>query len=200
MIAKGTWPAVAVPIISQNTGEELMCQFGYSGNKGTPQVGVCFEFTAGPNSGDRITWIGYLTENTEERTLQSLRIIGFKGDDLDKFNDQRPDQEVHLVIEHEENPKDGKVYAKVAWVNDPKRSGGFIMSKPMEAKDRRMFAARFKSKLKGMPPVEGTKAERKPRAAAPADDSSNGWSGNDMPDPPKDRDFGPPTSDEEPPF
>jgi len=25
MIAKGTWPAVAVPIISQKTGDELMC-------------------------------------------------------------------------------------------------------------------------------------------------------------------------------
>jgi hypothetical protein len=96
---------------------------------------------------------------------------------------------VHLVIEHEDSQKDGKTYAKVAWVNDPKRSGGFIMSKPMEAKDRRMFAARFKSKLKGLPPVEGTKAERKPRTAAPVDDGNNGWSGNDQADPPAPRDY-----------
>lgn len=204
MIAKGTHPAVVVPIVSQKTGEELMCQFGHSDQKGTPQVGVCFEITAGPHSGDRITWIGYFTDKSEERTLGALRIAGFKGDDLDKFNEQHPDQEVHLVIEHEESQKDGKTYAKVAWVNDPKRSGGFVMSKPMESKELRMFAARFKSKLKGIPTVEGAKAERKPRSAAPAADVDNGsWSGNDNPDPPAPRDYDqspPKGSDDDIPF
>lgn len=195
MIAKGTHPAVVVPVVSQKTGEELVCQFGHSENKGTPQVAVCFEIIAGPHSGERITWIGYFTDKSEDRTLQALRIAGFTGDDLDAFNGQHPNQEVHLVIDHEVNPKDGETYAKVSWVNDPKRSGGFVMSKPMEAKERRMFAARFKSKLKGIPAVEGDKAVRQPRSAAPAPaPAGNGWSGNDEPDPP------PPAGDDQIPF
>jgi len=193
MIAKGAHPAVVVPIVSQKTGEELICQFGYSGQKQTPQVAVCFEIIAGPNSGDRITWIGYFTETVQkngktvsERTLESLRVCGFKGDDLDKFNDQRPDQEVQLIVDHETG-QDGKTYAKVSWVNDPNRAGGFVMENQMDPKQKRMFAAQFKAKLKSIPSVEGKKAERQPRSVAPTGD--NGWSGNDQPDPPKPGEF-----------
>lgn len=201
MIAEGTYPAVVVPIVSQETGQELVCQFGYSGVKETPQVGVCFEILSGPYAGERRSWIGYLTDKATDRTLQSLRICGFKGDDIDTFNDQRPNQEVHIVIEHEEDDK-GKLREKIAWVNDPARGGGLVFKNQMDAKQRRMFAAQFKSKLKSIPAVEGKKAERQPRSAAPAE---NGWSGNDAPDPPRgdyDRlpSGAPPASDDDIPF
>lgn len=192
MLPKGVYPA-AVSLMQTDFGE-LACQFGKA-KTGTQQVLVTFEILRGAQAGQKIGWFGYFTDATTERTLQALRICGFAGDDLDKFADQRPDNEVEIVVDHE--IYEGKPKAKVQWVNAP---GGVLrMADPLSAADMRKFSAQFKSKLKSMPAVTTKKAVREEpsAAAAPGDEP---WSGNDQPDPPKENEPGAPLGDDGIPF
>jgi hypothetical protein len=200
MLRAGSFAAVVTPL--QTQWGELACQFGKSSKKETPLVTVAFEILRGPDAGQRISWIGYFTENTEKRTLEALRICGFTGDDLDKFADQRPTNEVEIVIEHEKSD-DGKERAKVAWVNDPRRSGGLRLEAPLRDGDLRKFGAQFKAKLKSMPAVTTVEAKREPPSAQTSEPVDDGWNGNDQPDPPPaNSDFGRgrPASDDDIPF
>lgn len=190
MLPAGAYAVVVVPV---NTDfGELACQFGRSGQKKTPQVCVTFEVLRGPEAGQRISWFGYFTDKTADRTLESLRICGFVGEDMDRFWEQRPENEVQIIVEHEEF--DGKTRAKVQWINNP-GGGGVRLSDPMNQADARKFAAQFKSKLKSMPAVKGTKAEREPPGPAAEPDDRG-----DVP--PDDSDFGRsrPASDDDIPF
>lgn len=195
MLRPGSYPAVVLPV---NTDfGELACQFGKSKTKGTPQVVVTFEILRGPDAGQTISWFGYFTDNVEatERTLKALRACGFTGDDMDKFWEQRPNNEVEIVVIHEDY--EGKTRAKVAWVNA--RGGGVKLADPMRDADLRKFSAQFKSKLKSIPAVKAIEAKREPPSAAPSDE----WNGNDAPDPPsQSSDFGrsTPASDDDIPF
>jgi hypothetical protein len=162
---------------------ELACQFGHSKEKGTPQVAVVFEILRGPDAGQKVTWMGYFTDKSTERTLKALRICGFTGDDLDTFADQRPTNEVQLILENE--TYDGKTRVKVAWVNDP-TFGGMRMENALSGSELRKFGAKFKSSLKAIPPVKTVEAKREPPSAAP---EGEGWSGNDTLPPPSDDEF-----------
>jgi hypothetical protein len=179
MIAKGNHFAAVVPI--QTDGGEVAAQFGYSKNKGTPQVAVCLEILRGPEAGQRITWMGYFTDNTEERTLKSLRICGFEGADLDKFAEQRPTNEVVIVVEHEED-QNGKLRAKVAWINDP-NFGGMRMANALAGPELRKFGAQFKAKLRTLPEVKTTEAVREAPSAPPAEDIDQSQRQDSKPDP-----------------
>jgi hypothetical protein len=159
MLRAGAYAAVVTPL--QTDFGELACQFGKSNKKQTPLVTVAFEILRGPDAGQRISWIGYFTEKTEKRTLEALRICGFTGDDIDKFADQRPTNEVEIIVE-QETGEDGKVRPKVAWVNDPRRSGGLRLEAPLRDGDLRKFGAQFKSKLKAIPAVKTVEAKREP--------------------------------------
>ena len=116
---------------------------GESKNKGTPQSQVAFELSQEGYEGQRIDWLGYYTEKTEDRTLESLRIAGWTGDDLSAA--ELPglgSTEVDLVIENEE--WEGKTRSKVQWVNKP---GGIALGKPMDDVARKTFAARMRAKI-----------------------------------------------------
>ena len=92
-------------------------QFGLA-ETGTEQVAVTFEITEeGEFHGHTIVWFGFFTEATAERTVQALRTCGWDGDDLSDLRGLDRN-EVVLVIEHDEY--NGKVQARVKWVN---RSG-----------------------------------------------------------------------------
>jgi len=177
MLRAGTHAAVVVPM--HTDFGELACQFGKAGT-GTQQVLVMFEILRGPCAGDKISWFGYFTDGTIQRTLESLRICGFTGEDLDKFCDQRPTNEVALVVGEEEYQ--GKARLKVMWINDPNRAG-IKMADPLRDGDLRKFSAQFKSKLKAMPAVKTTEAKREPPSAAGEQDDRG-----DVP--PDDSDFG----------
>ena len=184
MLNKGMYAAVVVPV--QTEFGELACQFGHSSKKATPQVVVCFEVLRGPHAGKRMSWIGYLTEKAEERTLKTLRLCGFAGDDIDKFADQRPTNEVQLDVQDEIDDK-GQTRTRIAWVNDPTFGGGMKMENALGGADLRKFGAQFKSKLKAMPAMKTVDAKRE---AAPSGEGEP-WNGNDSPDPPpSDPDFG----------
>lgn len=96
-------------------------QFG-SSSKGTAQVAVTYEVTDGPAAGNSITWIGFFTDGTTERTIESLQNSGWKGTDLTELDGLEGEKlfaalgnEVSLTIENE--TYEGKTRPRVRWVN-----------------------------------------------------------------------------------
>ena len=197
MLPAGTYAAVVSPV--QTDHGTVPIQWGPGTDKSPFTAAVNFEIINGPFSGQKITAFLYFSDTagksgktTAERSIESLRACGFTGDDIDKFADQSPDIEVQIVVEHE--TYQGKVRAKVAWINAASR--GFTFEKPLETSSLRKFSAQLKSTLKAIPVVQGKKAERQPPTSAPPADD-NGWNGNDTLPPPNNN---PRTADDDIPF
>src|SRR6266403_2415299 len=95
--------------------------------KGNDQIAVELEIIEGDEKGRRLTWYGYFTDKTEERTIESLRILGWTGDNLADVKDLDAN-EVEIVVEPEEytNPTTGKTTtrSRVKWIN---RGGGIAL-------------------------------------------------------------------------
>lgn len=161
MIPAGTYLAVA-----QST------QWGKA-KSGTKQVAVEFQIIDGSYAGHSITWFGYFTEKTWKRTCEALRYCGWKGDDLTNLGSLN--QEVNIVIEHEEY--DGKLRAKVAWVNRP-GAGQVKLSDPMSDAELRQFAAQMRQRAREIAEVEGAQSgagrQADPFAPGPAPDPFGG--------------------------
>src|SRR6185437_16355806 len=106
---------------------------------GTEQIGVPCEFVDGPNKGMQITWYGYFSDSAIDRTFESLRTLGFKGDDLGDLSSLgSPDAPVvQLVLENEDY--NGQTQVKVRWVN---KLGGAAMKNAFDDSQRQSFAAR----------------------------------------------------------
>lgn len=86
-------------------------------------VAVTFRLEDGPDRGKSVDWQGWLTPKAQERTVKSLVAMGFDGENLSSCK-----EEVIVVLENEEyEDEEGKkhVRARVKWVNDPNRTGGF---------------------------------------------------------------------------
>lgn len=92
---------------------------------GTDQVAVSFELLDEPWTGQRITWYGFLTAKTAERTIESLIYCGWEGDNLADLRGIDAN-DVSLEIEHD--TYEGQTRAKVKWVN---RAGGLAVT-PMD--------------------------------------------------------------------
>ncbi len=167
MIPEGYYNATAVPVATDNGPQKV--QFGFT-KENKRQVAVCFEILDGEYAGHKLTWFGYFTEKTTERTIQALRYCGFRGDDLMAANDQALDQAVSITVEHAEYL--GKVSAKVAWVNAP-GGGGFKLSAPMKKDDLRRFAAEMKMAVRGIPDAPGEKAVRGSSPGSDGDDAGD---------------------------
>jgi len=105
------------------------CVLGKSANKGTDYLEFYFKVIDGEHAGQLVRWTGYFTENTSERTIQSLLFAGWVGEDLSEFADGAlhglDSNEVDIVVEIEEYEKDGetKHSPRVQWVNRP---GGYL--------------------------------------------------------------------------
>lgn len=126
----------------------VACEAGMGkAGSGAEQVAVSFELLEGPNAGEKITWYGYFSEKTWERTVESLRACGWEGDDLAHL-DGIDRNEVLLVIEHEPN-QDGKVFAKVRWVNKL-GGGGVALKEALEGRELQSFAAQMKGRIKAL--------------------------------------------------
>lgn len=187
MIAAGLHRALAQSI-----------QFGHAGADDKPQVAVEFKFVDENDAdcGYSITWFGFFTDKTLKRTIESLRYIGWKGDDLAELPTLAETgmlaDEVDLVVEHDEY--EGATRAKVAWVNKP--GGGRVqLAKPMEVDSLKSFAARMKGSIAA--------AERAPRqrSSTPADRNSGTYRqgfGSGAPLGGDRRDVPPPSDDEIP--
>lgn len=149
MLAAGTYRA-----------RPVRAALGVTGT-GKEQIGVLFDLVDPP--GERITWYGYFTEGTFDRTIESLRAIGWSGTDLAEFQGdivpQGFDREVELVVKQEEY--NGKVSAKVAFIN----SGGGLAMKDVLAPDAaRVFAAQMKGRIAALDHAQGGAPARSARA------------------------------------
>lgn len=91
-----------------------------SRDKGTEYVSVAFCLLEGPDEGSYVYWNGFFTENSEQRTVDSLLLAGWDGSSIGMLPGLGT-KEVQVVVEHE-TYKD-KTKAKVAWVNSPSAGG-----------------------------------------------------------------------------
>lgn len=134
---------------------------------GSEQVGVLFRLVGEGVEGKYITWYGYFTEKTIDRTIESLRICGWAGNDLEDLSGIDAN-EVELVVENEE--WEGNWSPKVRWVN---RAGGFAMAAPLQATQAKAFAAKMKGAILAYdkkagapaPKTNGQKPAPKPSAS-----------------------------------
>lgn len=149
MIPAGTYSAHAIlGVLSE------------SGLKKTPQVVVDFEITTAEFAGEKITWYGFLTDKTTERTGESLRLAGYDGDDLEKLKDfdwtNAPN--VELEIEHE--LYEGQTTAKVKWVNAP----GGMRAAPLSADKAKIVSSKMRAVFAKIDQkMKGSNAADKPR-------------------------------------
>jgi len=178
MIPAGIYNAVAVPVDTEEEGR-LWAQFGEA-KSGTKQVVVHFQILEGDHAGTRLPWFGFFTKDAARRTVEALRLAGFKGDDLATLPTQQLDQKVSVTVEHSE--WEGKVRAKVAWVNRP-GGGGVKLANPMGADKLRMFAAQMKTHVKGVAEVAGEKGVPGEGAppVGPGPSGADGAANDDLP-------------------
>lgn len=121
MLPTGTYKAVA----TENPDDGSYVRFGET-SKGKTEATVMFEVIEGVHTGQRITWRAYFaTEKNAKRTIEGLRQCGFTGDDLAAATSQTLDKPVDIVVAHEEY--NGRVSAKVQWVNAPGSGGPTTM-------------------------------------------------------------------------
>lgn len=144
---------------------------GYTSN-GSPQVAVELRILDDGHAGDSITWFGFFSEKTQERTLESLRILGWKTDDLSNL-DGITDNEVSVTMEEEEY--NGEVRLKAQWIN---RLGGIALKERMTPVQAKAFAQQMKgaaiasrgatpAPTAGKPPATRAPAQRPAAPAGP---------------------------------
>lgn len=126
---------------------------------GKEQVAVSFPIPDAEGGEYHLAWYGFFTEGTVERTIESLRLLGFEGDDLTNLVGLDKNS-VELVIEEEEYPQgSGQFQEKIQWIN---RGGGALVKTPLEGEKAKTFAALMREKFR----VHDAQAGKKPAAAA----------------------------------
>lgn len=113
-----------------------------------------------------VEWRGWLTDKAMKRTIESLRLMGWHGDDLFELaRDGAKDNEVNVDVRHEEY--NGKTTARIAFINSADLDPAEI------EKRRRALAEKFKAASADTKPTTAAKKEKKPKkesAPAPSSD------------------------------
>jgi hypothetical protein len=134
---------------------------------GTPQVGVEFQITQGEHAGQCMTWYGFFTDLTTDRTIESLRHCGWQGDDLSDLRGIDAN-EVQIVID-EEQDKEGNFRQRIRWVN---AMGGLALQGRMDEQSAKAFAASMRARAAAIRPG-GAKPAAKPGTNGAARPSSS---------------------------
>jgi len=127
---------------------------------GTKQIAMSFEITKGRFAGERLPWFAFFTEDSAERSIQSLMLAGARmqnGDVLDL--EGLGDIEVEIQTEVTEHPDTGALQYRVAWVNEP---GGVFMKTTMDDSQKKVFAKNMKDKVLA---IQAKHGKRKPSRA-----------------------------------
>jgi hypothetical protein len=124
---------------------------------GNPQIAVEFEILTPDTPEKVLTWYGHFTEASADRTIESLRHMGWTGNDFEVL-EGLDTNEVDLVVEEEDF--EGKVSTKVQWVN---RVGGVAIKTPLAGDKLKSFAAAMRGRIQALDAAGG----RKPAAAKP---------------------------------
>jgi hypothetical protein len=119
-------------------------KLGVSDN-GKDYIAVKFSIEEGEEVGRQLTWRGFFTEKTRQRTIEALRYCGWEGTDFASL-DGLDRNLVQLDIDEDEY--EGKKHWKVNWVN---RLGGLAVKNEMTDQKRREFAARMKGEAMKVP-------------------------------------------------
>jgi hypothetical protein len=111
---------------------------------GKEQVAVDIVVSDPGFEGEHITWYGYFTEGTIDRTFESLRHLGWQGDDLRDLSgiDRLP---VRIVVAWDSyTDGNGKTHEnlKVKWINAP---GGLALKQPLTEDQAKSFASRMRA-------------------------------------------------------
>ena len=133
------------------------------GQNDTEAVQVIVEIQDGEHKGERYRWDGWLTEKTAQRTLESLRHLGWETDRLDDLRGIDSKDAV-AVIEHETNEQNGKTYARVQWINGV--GAGIKEEQKVDRVAAKALADRFAAMARGT--RVGAANARKPDAAPPS--------------------------------
>lgn len=155
---------------------------------GKEQAAVQLEILNEEFLGETITWYGYFTEKTQERTLESLRLLGWSSDDLFDLAGIGS-TEVRVVLEEEDY--NGKMQLKVKWINGP---GGLALKAPMSDGEARAFSARMKGAVLASKQKAPTTTASRPTTARTGTQSHRNSSQS------RGRDDAPPHSDDDIPF
>jgi hypothetical protein len=139
-------------------------------SQGKEQIGVLFQL----EDGQTITWYGYFTEKTTERTLDSLDHMGWDGGDISKPLVGLDANEVMLVIENEKND-DGKIYPRVRWVN--RIGGGLAMKEELTGNALQNFKQRMQGEI--LARKQNKPAQKSAPKPAQVRAPSNGYSSAD---------------------
>lgn len=156
-------------------------RLGYTGT-GKEQIAVQFLLLDGEAEGQLITWYGFFTDATTDRTLESLKHCGWDCRDLFAL-DGMGTKDVQIVIKHEDDLK-GVPRARVQWVNAPGTNEGPAIKNVMDDSQRKEFAARMKGKVTAFSKGQATpknsgnpngnggskRGAQRPPAAQPQDD------------------------------
>jgi len=127
----------------------VVSDWGVGKAESTGNVSTNVQFTL-PETNERVTWKGYLTEKTKEGTIKTLFKLGFNGN-LDSFGEGvssgclEVGKEAMVTIEEEKyKNKDGeeKTAFKVRWVNLPGEHSGM---KRLENAEASSLLASFKA-------------------------------------------------------
>ncbi len=130
-------------------------RLGKSNQKGTDYVSVECEILQPEGfGGQTITWTGWLTEKAGDRTIDTLRLMGWDGDSFENLTGFGSAQ-FELAIEGEEY--NGNTDSKIKFVNP--------LPTAMDADYVKSLAMKFHDKIKNTKPTKSG-----PPAAAKGDD------------------------------
>lgn len=145
----------------KHVARAVEAKLGYT-STGSEQVAVAFEVTEGELRGQTLTWFGYFSEKTVQRTLESLRNCGWQGTDISDLSTVGS-RECQIVVE-EEVDQEGTARDRVRWVN-ALGAGRVQLKSEMGDEAKRAFAARMRALAAGVKALEPTAPVQKPKAA-----------------------------------
>lgn len=116
---------------------------GYT-SKQRPQVALLLEIKAGAHAGEAYTWYGHFTDAARMRTIQSLRTLGWKGDDISELG-TLIGGEAQCSIQIEPD-LDGVDRARVGFIG----RGNLAMKERMSDEQKKAFAASLKGLILSM--------------------------------------------------
>lgn len=137
-------------------------------DNGTNYVGISFLVGEGEQQRPLTAYL-YLSDAAADRSIEALRNMGFKGDDISVLAsgaEGAPDAlplDVDLTVEDEEY--EGKTYERVKWINKPR--GGPMVKTRLTAETASSFAAALKARFRAYDAGEGKRVTSKP-AGRPA--------------------------------
>lgn len=134
---------------------------------GKPHIAISFHIKDPLDGVEKfVGWRGWFTDAATDRTIESLRYLGFEGDDVSNLIGLDKN-EVELVIEDEEYTKEGeteaKLFTRVQFINQVR--GPQVKTK-LEGEKLGSFAAQMKAKFRAVDAAAGKRVGAKPAAPA----------------------------------